>query len=341
MPGTARHRSCASRPPSRSSARGTTPCARRRRSASRTRSCPSTPRKYAGGATRRVLLGGALQRLNATVQPARLALGLRTRLLERGVGIHERTEVTRLREDGGVETRLRSRGCGLDRPRGQLPGRRASPATGSRSRSPRATSSSPSSSRTCSTSSAGGRRGDRRLPHARPLHADDRGRPHRLRLGRRRDGLGGRSSARLEVDREVVAGARERSSASSRSSAAARSRMRGEGRSTSPPPICRSSAAAAARTTASGSPGTAWGRRTWGGRSSPASRSTGATTDPARARRAGTALFPPEPLRYAGGAAIRRALLAKDAAEDAGRRPGVVTALVASLPRRLGLNLPR
>ena len=41
----------------------------------------------------------------ATVQPARLALGLRTKVLERGVRIHERTQVTRLHRDGGVETR--------------------------------------------------------------------------------------------------------------------------------------------------------------------------------------------------------------------------------------------
>jgi glycine/D-amino acid oxidase-like deaminating enzyme len=38
-----------------------------------------------------LFLGGALYRLTATVQPARLALGLRSRLLERGVRIHERT----------------------------------------------------------------------------------------------------------------------------------------------------------------------------------------------------------------------------------------------------------
>ncbi len=52
-------------------------------------------------------------------------------------------------------------------------------------------------------------------------------------------------------------------------------------------------------------------------------------------------LFPPEPFRYVGGSAIRRALLAKDAAEDAGREPGAVTSFVASLPRHLGLHLPR
>jgi len=51
--------------------------------------------------------------------------------------------------------------------------------------------------------------------------------------------------------------------------------------------------------------------------------------------------FPPEPLRYLGGSVIRRALVRKDALEDEGRRPDPLTALVASLPRRLGLRLPR
>ena len=55
----------------------------------------------------------------------------------------------------------------------------------------------------------------------------------------------------------------------------------------------------------------------------------------------GRKLFPPEPFRYAGGSLIRRALLAKDAAEDDGRKPGTATRFVASLPRRLGLHLPR
>jgi glycine/D-amino acid oxidase-like deaminating enzyme len=53
------------------------------------------------------------------------------------------------------------------------------------------------------------------------------------------------------------------------------------------------------------------------------------------------ASFPPEPVRYAGGAIIRRALVRKDIAEDEGRRPGALTRLVAGLPRRLGLHLPR
>jgi hypothetical protein len=53
------------------------------------------------------------------------------------------------------------------------------------------------------------------------------------------------------------------------------------------------------------------------------------------------ARFPPEPLRFLGGSAIRRALVRTDAAADEGRRADPVTKLVASLPRRLGLHLPR
>jgi glycine/D-amino acid oxidase-like deaminating enzyme len=52
-------------------------------------------------------------------------------------------------------------------------------------------------------------------------------------------------------------------------------------------------------------------------------------------------LMPPEPLRWAGGSVIRAALVRRDAAHDAGREADRVTSLVASLPRRLGLHLPR
>ena len=52
-------------------------------------------------------------------------------------------------------------------------------------------------------------------------------------------------------------------------------------------------------------------------------------------------LMPPEPLRWAGGTAIRAALVRRDAAYDSAKDPGPLTAFVASLPRRLGLRLPR
>jgi len=50
---------------------------------------------------------------------------------------------------------------------------------------------------------------------------------------------------------------------------------------------------------------------------------------------------PPEPVRIAGAALIRRALVRKEAAEEAGERPDAVTAGVAAIPRLLGLHIVR
>jgi glycine/D-amino acid oxidase-like deaminating enzyme len=50
---------------------------------------------------------------------------------------------------------------------------------------------------------------------------------------------------------------------------------------------------------------------------------------------------PPEPLRIAGAAVIRRALVRKEAAEETGRRPDPVTAGVAAIPARLGVHIVR
>lgn len=50
---------------------------------------------------------------------------------------------------------------------------------------------------------------------------------------------------------------------------------------------------------------------------------------------------PPEPFRVAGAAVIRRALVRKEAAEDAGTRADVVTRAVAAAPRLLGLHIVR
>jgi glycine/D-amino acid oxidase-like deaminating enzyme len=52
-------------------------------------------------------------------------------------------------------------------------------------------------------------------------------------------------------------------------------------------------------------------------------------------------LFPPEPFRWAGGTVIRAALVRRDAAHDRGSEPDPITGFVASLPRRVGLRLPR
>ena len=51
--------------------------------------------------------------------------------------------------------------------------------------------------------------------------------------------------------------------------------------------------------------------------------------------------FPPEPARWLGGSLIREALIRKDAADERGERVGAVTRGVAKLPKLLGMNLPR
>jgi glycine/D-amino acid oxidase-like deaminating enzyme len=50
----------------------------------------------------------------------------------------------------------------------------------------------------------------------------------------------------------------------------------------------------------------------------------------------GQRFLPPEPFRYVGARAIREALIRQDDALDAGRRPGLLTRLVAALPSLLG-----
>ena len=57
--------------------------------------------------------------------------------------------------------------------------------------------------------------------------------------------------------------------------------------------------------------------------------------DPAQRR------VPPEPLRIAGAAVIRRALVRKEAAEEEGREPDPVSAGLAALPGLLGLHIVR
>jgi glycine/D-amino acid oxidase-like deaminating enzyme len=50
-------------------------------------------------------------------------------------------------------------------------------------------------------------------------------------------------------------------------------------------------------------------------------------------------LFPPEPLRSIGAAVVRRAIIAKDTAEETGGRPNLVMSAIARTPRRMGYLL--
>ena len=49
--------------------------------------------------------------------------------------------------------------------------------------------------------------------------------------------------------------------------------------------------------------------------------------------------FPPEPFRSLGAAVVRRAMIAKETAEERGRKPGFVVSQLARTPRRLGYLL--
>lgn len=55
----------------------------------------------------------------------------------------------------------------------------------------------------------------------------------------------------------------------------------------------------------------------------------------------GGRLLPPEPLRVIGGSAIRTALDRKERAEEDGRRPSLVARAVAALPRLMGVEIGR
>lgn len=50
---------------------------------------------------------------------------------------------------------------------------------------------------------------------------------------------------------------------------------------------------------------------------------------------------PPEPFRYAGGAIIRRAILRKELAEEEDRVPGRITRMVSGIPERIGIHVGR
>jgi glycine/D-amino acid oxidase-like deaminating enzyme len=50
---------------------------------------------------------------------------------------------------------------------------------------------------------------------------------------------------------------------------------------------------------------------------------------------------PPEPLRYAGGTVVRAALLRRERLEEEGREPGPLTRAISGLPARIGIHIGR
>jgi glycine/D-amino acid oxidase-like deaminating enzyme len=289
-----------------------------------------------------LFLGGALYGLNATVQPARLALGLRAKLLERGVRIHERTKVTRLRRDGGVETRsgrVRSRSAVLavNSAAASFPGYRLSLAV--------ASSHIVLTDPVPDVLEEIGWTGGEAVVDSRTLvHYTRTTRDGRIAFGWAGGamGFGSRRSRGLELDPSVIARTREsliRFFPQVRGRAVTHAWGGPIDVSPTHLPIFGSRGRVHH---GFGFTGNGVGPSYLGGEilarlalDRRDERTALAIVEPSRK------LFPPEPFRYVGGSLIRRALLATDAAEDAGREPRTATRFVASLPHRLGLRLPR
>ena len=289
-----------------------------------------------------LFLGGARYRLNATVHPARLALGLRSQLLESGVRIHERTEVTGLDRDGSVTTRTGRARAGaavlaVNTAAARFPGYRLSLAV--------------ASSHIVLTEplpdvleELGWTNGEAIVDSRTLVHYMRTTRDGRIVFGWGGGamGLGGRAADRLELDRSVVASTRE-SLMRFFPQTRGREVTHAWGGPIDVSPTHLPIFGSRGRVHHGfGFTGNGVGPSYLGGEilarlalDRRDERTQLALVEPGRK------LFPPEPFRYAGGALIRRALVAKDAAEDVGREPSLPTRIVASLPRRLGLHLPR
>jgi len=287
-------------------------------------------------------LGGMLLRVAANVQPARLALGLRAKAIEAGVRLHERTPVRRLSREGTAFTS----GGGVRAGAAVLAVNSATASfAGFRNALAVASSHMVVTEPVPDVLEEARWTGGENIHDCRTLlHYFRTTRDGRIALGwgGGQMGFGGRHDGRLDVD----AGA-------ARHAAAALRRFF--------PPLERR-----AITHAWGGPidvspthlpifgshgkvhygfgftGNGVGPTYLGGeilaRLALDRRDaiTGlAIVEPERKR------FPPEPFRFAGGSAIRGALVRRDDANDRGTAPDALTGFVASLPRRLGLHLPR
>jgi len=293
-----------------------------------------------------VFRGGALAQGSATVDPARLALGLRARLLERGVAIHEHSRVRGLRERPGevlAETaggmvRAHSAVIAIGGALAAVPGRR--------------TALTVTSSHVVLTEpvpdvlEALGWRGGEPITDSRVLLHYLRATPDERILfgwGGGRIAVGARAHGRAQVDAEVVERAR-------------RDMLRFfpmlEGRrverawggpiDASPVHLPSIRPLGPSTWTVAGFTGNGVGPSHLCGRIL-ARLALGARDELSSLPLVDLrpAAVPPEPLRWAGGALIRSALVRKERAEEEHRRPAAVDRAVAAVPDLIGVHLGR
>ena len=294
-----------------------------------------------------VFRGGVFVPRSATVHPARLAFGLRERLLARGAAIHEGSRAVGIdARQGGVVVRTAT-----GRVRARTAVLAINAATGTLS--PLRNRLTVSSSHIVCTEpvpdvlDALGWRGGESISDGRALLHYMRTTPdHRIVFGWAggRMAAGARPGGRMEVDRQVVAQVR---------ADLVRFFPQLEGRSMAHAwggPIDVSPTHRPAIVGLRGLP--AWVAFGYTGNGVAPSHLFGRTLAALSLDRRESvtrlpfvepepSTVPPEPLRIAGAAVIRRALVRKEAAEEAGRRPDPVSAGLAALPGLLGLHIVR
>ena len=294
-----------------------------------------------------IFRSGALMRTAGTVQPARLALGLRARLIDRGALVHEFSPVRRLDDRGVVVV-------------AETPGGRVRAGVAVLALGPGAASVGPLERRLTVASShivltepvpdvleSVGWTGGESITDARAYVHYLRTTPDgRIAFGwgGGRMAFGARLRGRIEVDPAVAAEVR-------------RHLLRFfpvlEGRRVthawggpidiSPAHLPAFGTLAGGRTHYGfGYTGNGVGPSYLGGRilASLALDSRDELTRLALVEPASTSV-PPEPLRWIGGNLIRTAFLRKEAAEERGGRAGAVTELVTGVPARLGVHIGR
>lgn len=288
------------------------------------------------------VLGGMLLRVAANVHPARLSLGLRARVVEAGVRLHEHSAVRRLSRDPIAETahgsvRAHSAVLAVNSATAGFSGHRLSLAVASSHMV--VTEPVPDVLEEIGWTGGENVHDSRTLLHYLRTTNDGR---IAFGWGGGRMGFGGRSLRRLEVDRRIARRVRD-------DLVAFFPQLRGRAVThawggpidVSPThlPIFGSRGSVHH---GYGFTGNGVGPAYLGGeilaRLALDRRdevTALAIVEPERR------LFPPEPLRCLGGSLIRAALVRADAAEDAGGPPDRVTRFATSLPRRLGLRLPR
>jgi glycine/D-amino acid oxidase-like deaminating enzyme len=290
--------------------------------------------------------GGAVSPTSATVQPARLALGLREQLLAAGVEMHESSPVTSFKEGGdGVEAQ--TAGGSVRAARGVL-------AIGSAAkRGPLRSRLTVASSHIVLTEPVpevleeiGWTNGDCITDSRSLLHYFRTTRDGRIVFGwgGGRIAMGARTKGRAEVDADVVATATEHLHDYFPALRGRRITHAWGG------PIDASPTHLPAVTSlpqgrawvAAGYTGNGVGPSNMVGRTL-ASLALGGADEHTHLAfvDAKTPRVPPEPFHWVGGEAIRLGLLEKEEAEMEGRQPGRVASAVAKVPELIGFHIGR